>query len=98
VGTNVRGATFNYKLTYQASIDRWLQGIFPLGGFAGTSRIDLHFTFKNTSHQVLSGSVGGFVDQVALSEFPIANLAHGASISSWVSFHPLNVTGDHSLI
>ena len=98
VGTNPRGAGFSYKLTYQAALDRWLQGLFPPGGFAGTSRIEVNFTFKNTSYRTVSGSVGGFIDQVALAPDPIAPLANGASASGKVSFHPFNVTGDHVIL
>jgi len=95
VGVNVRGAGFDYKLTYQKSIDRWLQGMPGLDGYPGTSRIDIHFTFKNTGAPGVSGFVQGNVDQTSLSTFQVGNLAHGASASGVVSFHPLNVLGDH---
>jgi hypothetical protein len=93
-GTNLRGAAFTQKLSFQPPpIDRWMQPTFGLP--AGTSQIDVHFTFKNTTRRVLSGIVGGLIDNVALSQFPVANLANGGSVSDKVSFHPLNVAGDY---
>jgi len=51
-------------------------------------QIFVNFTFKNNTGRVLTGIVSGFIENVALSQMLVANLANGGSVSGRVSFIP----------
>src|SRR5436309_1855282 len=95
-GTDPRGAGFNNALPFYAQEDRWVQDTNPLGGYPGTSQIEVQFTLTNKAPRALSGAVGGFLDSTPLSQFQVPSLAQGASISGKVSFKPLKTQGDHT--
>jgi hypothetical protein len=86
VGTSPQGAWVDKVIPYDTESDQW---VYDPRENPGTSRIEVHFTFQNTGHDITSGTVVGFVDQVGLSSFPVVTLPRGKSIKDKVSFHPL---------
>ena len=90
---NAKGALVSKPLTYDSQSNRWQLSVDS----TNVPPLQVQFTVKNNGVGQINqhGNVGGQVDQVSLPQFPVSDLAPGASISGSISFPPTNTLGDH---
>jgi hypothetical protein len=84
--TNVSGGLSSLDLIYASPPnDRWLLDL--LG--KNIEAVRVNFTFTNNIGRVVTGVVGGYVDNIALTQALVDNLENGGSVSGSVSFDRL---------
>lgn len=82
----VTGGLFSFDLLYYPPPnDRW--GLDLLGHNIEAVRVN--FTFKNNIGRAVTGVVGGVVDNIALTQVMVEDLANGGSVSGFVLFDRL---------